>query len=192
MNTLIFNGSPRPQGDTAALIGALTERLAGDIYIVDCYRADIRPCVDCRACADTFACRVHDGMQAVYGHILAADNIVIASPIYYSNLTGPLLSVLSRLQIGHYARLRGEAGFRNRSRRGGILLSGGGLGGPEEAISMARRLLRLMGCAEIADPVMSLRTDELPALRDAAALSAAEALADFLYPSIIPKLPDLD
>ena len=192
MNTLIFNGSPRPQGDTAALIEALTARLTGEIHIVDCYYADIRPCVDCRACEGEFACRVRDGMQAVYGRILAADSIVIASPIHYSNLTGPLLSALSRLQIGHYARLRGEAGFRNRSRRGGILLSGGGFGGPDGAISMARRLLRLMGCAEIADPVMSLRTDELPALRDAAALSATEALADFLNPSNVPKLPDLD
>ncbi len=44
------------------------------------------------------ACAIKDGMQEIYGDIQEADNIVIASPMYFSELTGQLLAVLSRLQ----------------------------------------------------------------------------------------------
>ncbi len=180
MNTLIFNGSPRPNGDTAALISALKEALAGGVDIVNCYRADIRPCVDCRACRQSFACAIEDEMQAVYSRILEADAIVIASPVYFSSLTGRTLDVLSRLQPGFYARSRGEAGFSNKARRGGILLVGGGIGSAELAVKQSRLLLRAMNCVAIAEPVMSLSTDRLPAAQDAAALDAARELARFL------------
>ncbi|MDO4865585.1 MAG: NAD(P)H-dependent oxidoreductase [Clostridia bacterium] len=180
MNTLIFNGSPRPNGDTSALIAALTEALEGRVDIINCYRANIRPCVDCRACKDAFACAILDEMQAVYARILEADAIVIASPVYFSSLTGRTLDVLSRLQPGFYARSRGEAGFSNKARRGGTLLVGGGNGSAELAVKQSRLLLRAMNCAPIAEPVMSLNTDRLPAARDFAALDAARRLARFL------------
>lgn len=176
MNTLIFNGSPRPDGDTVALIEALTAALPDPADMVDCYRAGISPCVDCRACREAFRCVIDDAMQQVYRRIRAADAIVIASPIYYSQLTGPLLGALSRLQPGFYDRMRGGKGFHDRPRRGGILLVGGGDGSPAPALATARTLLHAMGCREIAEPVMSLRTDSLPAAMDAQALSAAAAL----------------
>lgn len=40
MKTLIFNGSPRPKGDTAGLLGLLKEDLAGEYRQVDAYRAE--------------------------------------------------------------------------------------------------------------------------------------------------------
>lgn len=48
MKTLILNGSPRKDGDTAFLINKLISRLYGEYKIVDCYTADIAPCIDCR------------------------------------------------------------------------------------------------------------------------------------------------
>ena len=96
MNTLIFNGSPRPDGDTVALIGALTAALPGPADMVDCYRADISPCVDCRACREAFRCVIDDAMQQVYRRIRAADAIVIASPIYYFTLSAQLQAVIHR------------------------------------------------------------------------------------------------
>ncbi len=35
MKTLILNGSPRPQGDTVALIQAFREGLKGEIWQID-------------------------------------------------------------------------------------------------------------------------------------------------------------
>lgn len=180
MYTLIFNGSPRKNGDTAALITMLTEAIPGQVDTIDCYRASISPCVDCRACQTHFACAIQDEMQSVYEQILEADAIVIASPIFYSELTGKTLDVLSRLQPGYYARLRGDTGFLNRPRRGGILLAGGGDVSPNPAIIRSRILLGAMGCTEIAPPAMSLNTNVLPAAQDADAFIAAKALAAYL------------
>lgn len=50
MKTLIFNGSPRKNGETAYMIRTLQENLGGDFKVVNAYRADIRPCIDCRWC----------------------------------------------------------------------------------------------------------------------------------------------
>jgi hypothetical protein len=56
------------------------------------------------------------------------------------------------------------------------LLAGGGNGGPSNAIRTAKILLRAMGAQDIAEEVMSLRTDSMPAYQDEAALEAAREL----------------
>ena len=43
MRTLILNGSPRPQGDTAHLIQALRRELPGEVEQVDAYRTSVAP-----------------------------------------------------------------------------------------------------------------------------------------------------
>ena len=95
--TLIFNGSPRRNGDTVSLLRVLTEELTGEYRVVDCYRADISPCIDCRSCRKEKHCVLQDGMQEIYGYIEECDSIVIASPIYYSELTGKLLDTATDL-----------------------------------------------------------------------------------------------
>ena len=45
MKTLIFNGSPRKNGETAYMIHTLQENLGGEYKVVDAYRAQIRPCI---------------------------------------------------------------------------------------------------------------------------------------------------
>ena len=52
MKTLIFNGSPRKNGETAYMIRTLQKNLGGEFKVVNAYRADIRPCIDCRWCFD--------------------------------------------------------------------------------------------------------------------------------------------
>lgn len=180
MKTLIFNGSPRKDGDTAALIRAFASALPAAPEIVDAYTIHVTGCLDCRACTTRFHCAVEDDMSSIYRAILASDCIVIASPIYYSLLTGRLLDVLSRLQPGYYARQRGEPGFHTRPRRGGILLAGGGDGSPDPAIRAAKTLLHAMGATSIEPPVASLRTNTLPAAQDKAAIESAKRLARVL------------
>ena len=88
MKTLILNGSPRANGDTASLVEKLVNALEGDSHIVNAYRCNISPCIDCRYCWENDGCRICDDMQEVYSYIRICDNIVIASPIYFSELTG--------------------------------------------------------------------------------------------------------
>ena len=176
MHTLVFCGSPHEHGDTAALLGAFLEELGGTNEVVWAYRAGVSPCTDCRACWKAPGCAMPDAMQGIYEKIQAADCVVIASPVYYSALTGPLLSLLSRLQCVYAnKRFLGHA-LLTGQRLGAVLLAGGGNGRPDPALETAQHLLRAMrarcvGCA------MALHTDEVPAAEDADALETARALA---------------
>ena len=63
MKTLIFNGSPRVHGDTVSLINRLTKSLEGEYRVVDVYRSNISPCIDCRYCWENSGCVIKDEMQ---------------------------------------------------------------------------------------------------------------------------------
>ncbi len=179
MKTLIINGSPRPGGDTVGLLRALREHLAGECMVVDAYHSNISPCVDCRACRTRSGCAIQDGMQAVYDYIQECDNILIASPIYFSELTGRVLNVCSRLQTYFCARVcRGETPIP-KAKRGAVILVGGGDGAPDRAFGTARTLLRQMNCREIHPMVCSHDTDHVPAVEDGQALAGVRSVAAF-------------
>lgn len=179
MKTLILNGSPRPHGDTVSLIQALREELAGECMTVNAYRCDIAPCVDCRACKTHSGCAMQDGMQEVYDYIQACDNILIASPIYFSELTGRLLDVGSRLQTYFCARHFRKETPVPKAKRGAVILAGGGDGRPEKAAGTARALLRLMNCQDIHELVCSHGTDRIPAVEDEQALAGVKSIAAY-------------
>ena len=184
MKTLILNGSPRKNGDTAALLAVLKAELTGEVVELSAYRDKIAPCVDCRHCYTHAECAIVDDMQTVYADDY--DNLIVASPVYYGTLTGPLLSLVSRLQIHHTAKhMRGVPNVL-RSKLGALILTGGGKGNPDGAKKNARAVLRILN-AELGDSALnesgdgvfaaSLNTDEVAACDDVAALSAVRAIA---------------
>ncbi len=180
MKTLILNGSPRKQGDTAALLGELKRHLDGDIVEYRAYDDGIGPCTDCRYCWKHDGCSIDDGMQAVYQALEEADNVVIASPLYFSQLTGPLLSLASRLQRYYAARrFRGERPLAGKARRGGLILAGGGDGKAEPAIALADSLFRLVNGKRVG-MALSHNTDNTPAAQDQEALRQVRELARML------------
>ena len=99
MKTMIFNGSARKNGDTQSLIEELVRQLEGETLIVDAHDVDVKACMDCRYCWEHSECCVKDDWQEIDAYIRDCDNIVIASPVYFCEITGPLLSLLSRLQV---------------------------------------------------------------------------------------------
>lgn len=178
MKTLILNGSPHKNGDTAALTGALRALLPGEVREVFSYYAQVGPCIDCRRCWKEEGCALHDGMDEIYAFLRQADNVVIASPLYFSQLTGSLLALGSRLQCLYAAkRFLGKPGLSGK--RGGIVLVGGGDGSPEPALAAARTLLKFMGAAE-ARQALSLCTDSRPAREDGDALAKVREMARWL------------
>ncbi len=180
METLIFNGSPRKNGDTVSLIRALKEFLPGKVTVVDACFCNIAPCTDCRFCWERPGCCQKDGWEQVERALLSCGGVVIASPVWFSELTGPLLSVLSRLQQYYCARqFRGEKqAFPEK--RGGVLLVGGGDGSPERAGRTAEVLLRQMNCREIAPAVCCHNTNAVPALEEPHIKEKLAELARFL------------
>ncbi len=179
MKTLILNGSPRKAGDTASLIGKLTEKLNGEYKIVDAYRCDISPCVDCRYCWKNPGCSIDDEMRDLYEYIETCDNVIIASPVYFSELTGKLLDVASRLQTYYCAvHFRKEKPVI-KAKKGAVILVGGGDGKIEKPFETACILLHHINCFDIYRPVYSHNTNVLPAVHDEKALEGIEGIASF-------------
>ena len=148
--------------------------------MVDCYRADISPCVDCRACRREKRCVLRDEMQEIYPYIETCDSVVVASPIYYAELTGKLLDVASRFQVYYSARAFRKEDPGIRPKKGGVILAGGGDGDPKRPYATAKILLRQLNVREIFPLVCSHGTNDLPAGEDGEALAAASRLAGFL------------
>lgn len=180
MKTLIFNGSPRKNGDTAAMINFLMERLIGEVKIVNAYDNRIAPCIDCRACRKNEGCVINDDMQDVYEYLKTCDSVVIASPVYYSELTGQLLGVLSRFQTYFSARrFRGEAPLISR-KKGAVILAGGGTGEPCRAYKTASEILSYINVYDIFPMICSGNTDATPAVSDMETLIKVREAAEFL------------
>ena len=98
---LILNGSPRPNGLTAQMIGALREgaEAAGqEVRQFDVCRMNVRGCIACEYChlKGSGRCVQKDDMQEIYPLLRQAETLVLASPIYYHNMSGQLKCVIDR------------------------------------------------------------------------------------------------
>lgn len=152
-----------------------TNQLDGEYKIVDAYRCNISPCIDCRYCWKNEGCCQEDEMQEVYKYIQECDNILIASPIYFSELTGQLLTIMSRLQTYWCARFFRKVIPIAKSKRGGILLVGGGDGSMEKASDTAVCLLNKMN-AELVGTAYSHNTENISPIYDDVAMKNMEKI----------------
>ena len=180
MKTLILNGSPRKDGDTVFLINKLISRLYGEYKIVDCYAADIAPCIDCRCCREKLSCPIKDEMQDIYAYLSECDHVIIASPVHYAELSSGLLKVASRFQIYSSALIFRHESLPVKAKRAAVILAQGGSGGAERAYETARLIFQSIGIKEIYPFVCSGNTDRLPAADDEKAISDVLKLAEWL------------
>ncbi len=176
MKTLIINGSPKKNGDTTALLDEFTKHLSGEARILSCY-SNISPCNDCRFCWTNSGCSIDDEMQEIYPFLDECDNVVLASPIWFSTLSGPLLNIASRIQTLYAAgRFRGES---KPATKNGVLFLVGAQEGTE--INPTRTALTIMKYMYVRRPcvatIYSLDTDNVPAAKDEAALRCAREAA---------------
>jgi len=127
IKTLILNGSPRAKGDGKYIIEKLQGQLNGSVHVIDVYKEEFSPCIDCRYCWTNCKCSINDDMTKLYESIDTFDNIVISSPVYFSELSGPLLSYTSRFQR-YYAEkyLMKDHTFEMKVKKGAVILTAGG------------------------------------------------------------------
>ena len=60
MKTLVIFGAARQKGHTKQMVDLFLEHLDGEKEIIDAYRTDVKPCMDCRYCWKTKACAIKD------------------------------------------------------------------------------------------------------------------------------------
>ena len=102
MKILILNGSPRPNGNTAAMVDAFLEGAKDnghEITVVQVCRKKIAGCLACGYCHTkrNGKCVQQDDMQEVYPLLDDAEMIILASPIYYHSFTGQLQCAINRI-----------------------------------------------------------------------------------------------
>lgn len=180
MKTLILNGSPHKNGDTVNLINKLIEQLDGENKIVNAYYSNISPCVDCRYCWNNDGCSINDEMTEIYDCISDCDNVVIASPIYFSQPTGKLLDICSRFQTYFAAKH-----FRNQTpiikpKKSAVILAGGGDGNPQKAYETLCGILTHINVTDIYNLIGSFNTNEISAKEDGQVIENINSLAAFL------------
>ncbi|MGI5958960.1 MAG: flavodoxin family protein [Massiliimalia sp.] len=125
MKTLVFFGSARLKGHTKAMLDLFLENLDGEKEIIDAYRLEnVAPCKDCRFCWHKKGCSIKDGMQDIYQKVEEADNIVLASPMYFHSISGKLKTVIDRLQVYWAGHVRNDMPD-HFVKKGAILMVGG-------------------------------------------------------------------
>lgn len=102
MKILVFNGSPRPNGNTAAMVKAFAEgaeKNGHDITVVAVCSKNIAGCLACEYChtKGNGRCIRQDDMQEIYPVLDEAEMIVLASPVYYHSFTGQLQCAVNRI-----------------------------------------------------------------------------------------------
>ena len=179
MKTLIINGSPRPNGNTASLIRELKAHLEGEIIEISAFYDHIAPCIDCRGCWETAQCVVHDGMDVIYGDDF--DNVVIASPVYYGTLPGSVLSLMSRLQPWYVATHFLKEPLVQRPKKAAAILTAGGKGNAQKAQMHLNAFFRMLNARGFREHIAcSSDTDTIPAHRDEEAKQQVLAIAHWL------------
>jgi multimeric flavodoxin WrbA len=176
MKTLILNGSPRKKGDTAFLLSKLREYIDHEIIEISAYYNNIKPCIDCRACKKDKGCIIKDDMQVIYDDDF--DNVIIASPLYISNLTPPLFGLASRFQAYFCAKHFLKDEFCIKEKKAALVLVGGGDGGPNPAMDLSKWIFKRLNATGFEKYIaLSLKTDEIPASEDIEAIRKVQEIA---------------
>lgn len=185
MKTLLINGSPRRNGNTAALIRELKQHLEGEIIELSAFYSGIAPCCDCRSCWKTARCVIRDAMDLVYEDDF--DNVVIATPVYYGTMPGSVLSLMSRMQPWHAATHFLNRPLNQRPKKAAAILTAGGKGNAKYAAVHMGAFFRMLNARGFEEhTAISPNTDTFPAERDETAKAQVRAVAQWLNASELP------
>ncbi|MFZ5633519.1 MAG: flavodoxin family protein [Bacillota bacterium] len=114
-----FNGSPRTHGNTYHSLGIVLEVLAREgikgeiIQLGGKNLAGCKACFKCIRAKDRRCAQVDDEMNYFIERALAADGILIGSPVYFSNVTSEVKAFIDRCGMVAKANddmLRGKVG----------------------------------------------------------------------------------
>ena len=102
---IIVNGSPRKNQNTAKMCESFANGVKeadGEAEIINLYDVDFKGCRSCFSCklkdGKSFGrCAYPDGLTPILDKISKADGLVVASPIYCSDVTGVTRCFIERL-----------------------------------------------------------------------------------------------
>lgn len=99
MKILGILGSPHPRGNTAILLDAALEgaRAAGaEVERISIAGLTLKYCAGCARCYRDGRCVNEDDVEIVKEKMLAADGILLGSPVYIRTVSGQLKTIMDR------------------------------------------------------------------------------------------------
>jgi len=106
MKTIILNGSPRKNWNTAMMLKEARKGAASagaETEYIDLYSLNFTGCRSCMACkrkgAERCRCFWKDDLSPVIDRIFAADSLIIGSPIYLGDITSQVHALIERLHF---------------------------------------------------------------------------------------------
>jgi multimeric flavodoxin WrbA len=145
VNVLGINGSPKADGLTSLLLdrvldgarasGAHTEK----IILND---LNFRACQECGGCDETGICVLDDDMRPIYEKLAKADAVVVASPIYFGNISAQLKAMIDRSHSSWMAKYILKRDLTGNKKRKGIFLSVSGKD-TEEYFENAKKIIKI-------------------------------------------------
>jgi multimeric flavodoxin WrbA len=102
VKVLVINGSPNEKRCTYTALTQVMEGLRDakiEAELVWLGREPVKPCIGCGACGRSQRCAfgAHDGINELIEKAIAADGLVVGSPVFYAGINGSLKSTLDRL-----------------------------------------------------------------------------------------------
>ena len=129
MQILGLNGSPRKKGNTHTLLTAFlaaAERLGARTRMVRVVDRNIVPCKELIVCEKKGYCPIDDDMKhEIYGLLRDSDIILLASPVFFYNVTAQLKALIDRCQTLWARKYRLQLIDPARRYRKGFLLATG-------------------------------------------------------------------
>ena len=106
MKTIILNGSPRKNWNTAQALQSArkgAESVGAETEYIDLYDLTFTGCRSCMACKRKGAERCHcfwkDDLSPIIDRIFAADALFVGSPIYLGDVTSQVHALIERLHF---------------------------------------------------------------------------------------------
>ena len=99
MKILVITGSPRKSGNSAMLADHFIKgaKEAGhEVVRFDAAFKKVHPCIACNSCGMNGPCVFKDDFEFVRDHIVGADCVVFATPMYYFGISAQLKAVIDR------------------------------------------------------------------------------------------------
>ena len=129
-NIVILNGSPRKNGNTSALVQAFTKGAQSAGHTVTEFFLDKMDIHGCKGCfgghsSRECSCVQRDDMAQIYPAVKDSDVVVLATPLYYWNMSGQLRTAVDRL----FALEEGDGNLlRGHNRASALLMAAEGRG----------------------------------------------------------------
>ena len=129
MLVLGFQGSPRKKGNTSFLLKNFmqaVEKLGAQTCIIEVTQKNILPCREYVVCERKGYCPINDDVKAeIYPLIRQAEIVVLATPIFFFNMTAQLKAVVDRCQLFWARKYKLKLSDPAKKTKRGFLLSVG-------------------------------------------------------------------